>query len=83
MPETVSECVICGHRNYTLDAAGTYLLNLPEPFNVIRCGRCDFRWLSPRPTAEEYVELVRPFKFPTFPPDLPDRPQSRPSLLPP
>ena len=57
MPETVSECVICGHRNYTLDAAGTYLLNLPEPFNVIRCGRCDFRWLSPRPTAEEYVEL--------------------------
>ena len=57
MPETVERCVICHREDSDKDAAATEYLNLPKPFAVVKCRGCDFRWLSPRPTADEYKAL--------------------------
>ena len=57
MPETVERCVICHREDSGNDAAATVYLNLPKPFAVVKCRSCDFRWLCPRPTADEYNAL--------------------------
>lgn len=57
MPLIITHCQICGERDSRLDWSATRYLNLAPPFEVLRCLDCGFRWLSPRPTTEEYAEL--------------------------
>jgi SAM-dependent methyltransferase len=57
VPEACPTCVICNNDRSAVDAETTSYLNLPEPFAVVACRDCGFRWLNPRPTAAEYTAL--------------------------
>lgn len=56
LPEFEPICLICGGPSEQ-DRAATEFLALADPFAVIRCRACGFRWLSPRPTESEYERL--------------------------
>ena len=56
MPETIA-CPLCGDAASIADRGKTRLLNLSAPLAVSRCGRCDFRYLSPRPTLDELARI--------------------------
>jgi 2-polyprenyl-3-methyl-5-hydroxy-6-metoxy-1,4-benzoquinol methylase len=57
MPVFVAKCVVCQSEDFEADERATFYLNLVEPFAVVRCTNCDMRWLNPRPSDEEYLEI--------------------------
>lgn len=59
MPESFLECIICGNKDNPEDGWAAKILGLQYPYAVKRCIECDIRWLSPRPTAEEYQKIYQ------------------------
>lgn len=57
MPEELQYCVICGNRNIFEDSWAAKRLGLIEPYKVKVCSKCDLKWLSPRPTEQEYKKI--------------------------
>ncbi len=53
----ISKCTICGTRQIVEHERAETLLNLKKPFKVMRCPSCDFAWLTPQPTSQEYEQL--------------------------
>lgn len=54
--ESVPLCVMCNVPG-ARDRGFERFLALEEPFSILRCGSCGLRWLSPRPTADEYMRI--------------------------
>jgi predicted SAM-dependent methyltransferase len=60
VPEEFLECVICGKKEVVNDPWAVRMLGLASSaYGVKRCPGCDIRWLSPRPTEEEYKEMYK------------------------
>ena len=57
LPETLTECLLCGGRRLKPDPFADSQLNLAKPHAVVRCTACSFRFVSPRPTADEYRQM--------------------------
>lgn len=57
MPELQKQCVICSSESFSRDTSATQSLALEPPFAVVKCAKCGFRWLNPRPTEAEYTLL--------------------------
>jgi 2-polyprenyl-3-methyl-5-hydroxy-6-metoxy-1,4-benzoquinol methylase len=57
MPELINQCVVCDRTQFTVMKPATHLLNLPEPFRVVKCQICGLMWLNPRPSDEEYQNI--------------------------
>lgn len=55
--ETVGDCLLCGGVAGQHDHRWYEYLGLIQPFDILRCPRCELRWLSPRPDAEGYRKL--------------------------
>ena len=55
--ETVNNCILCHDSDIAPDDRFRYHLGLVEPYGVMRCTRCNLRWLSPRPTQQAYQTL--------------------------
>jgi 2-polyprenyl-3-methyl-5-hydroxy-6-metoxy-1,4-benzoquinol methylase len=56
LPETIP-CGLCGSPDAAVERRKSQLTALPEPYQVKRCLRCGFEYLSPRPTGDELVAL--------------------------
>lgn len=54
--ERVPRCLLCNEPGVD-DRRFEAFLALAPPFGVLRCPLCGLRWLSPRPTTEEYARL--------------------------
>lgn len=54
--ERVPRCLLCDEPGID-DRRFDAFLALVPPFGVLRCALCGLRWLSPRPTVEEYERL--------------------------
>jgi SAM-dependent methyltransferase len=59
VPEEKPDCPVCHGARSDSDDSAARALNIGPPFGVRRCPSCGMRWLSPRPTAEEYDEMYR------------------------
>lgn len=59
MSEELANCLLCGSEKLEKDEYASMLLNLCEPHSVTKCCACNFRFLNPRPTREEYEEAYR------------------------
>lgn len=57
--ERVERCLLCSGTLLKHDSYASWKLNLLHPLGVARCADCQFRFLSPRPTAKEYGSLYR------------------------
>jgi hypothetical protein len=55
--EVVTHCILCKHRVCESDSWFSKQLRLIAPFDIKKCNLCGLRWLSPRPTQEEYKQL--------------------------
>lgn len=55
--EVVETCVLCDGTRGVPDSRWRGYLELPPPFDVLRCPDCSLRWLSPRPNANGYTAL--------------------------
>ena len=49
-------CNLCGFDDVKKKPFHSKMLRLPQGFHVVSCRKCGLRYLSPRPTAEEYIE---------------------------
>jgi SAM-dependent methyltransferase len=56
VPETIA-CPLCRNAVGVPETRKTRLLNLGSPLSVSRCARCDFWYLSPRPTLDELAHV--------------------------
>lgn len=56
--EQQCRCVICGDAPVA-DLCAAKLLSLPPPLTILRCERCELRWLNPRPTRSAYRTIYR------------------------
>jgi 2-polyprenyl-3-methyl-5-hydroxy-6-metoxy-1,4-benzoquinol methylase len=54
MPESVS-CNLCGSLDTKRLKSHSKMFRLPEGFHIVSCKKCGLRYLSPRPTPEEYA----------------------------
>jgi len=55
--EFLNNCIICGNSHPVNYEKATWLLNLKEPFRVVRCPICRLSWLNPRPTKNAYKKI--------------------------
>jgi 2-polyprenyl-3-methyl-5-hydroxy-6-metoxy-1,4-benzoquinol methylase len=63
LPEERQHCPVCDSNRARTDSPAIHTLNLGRPFAVVRCEDCGMRWLSPRPTADEYNQMYRLLYF--------------------
>lgn len=54
MPQPIERCLICNSSKATINEEATAFLNLQDPFEIKKCLICNFYWLDPQPTLEEY-----------------------------
>ena len=60
MPENLPECIICrSDEHAAVDSWASKYLGLIPPYAVKRCGKCGLKWLSPRPTTQEYADMYK------------------------
>ncbi|TSA27984.1 MAG: class I SAM-dependent methyltransferase [Bacteroidetes bacterium] len=59
MSETISICPICDHQQFRLFLKGKDYFLTQEPFSIVACTACGFRFTNPRPnpvSAETYYQ---------------------------
>ncbi len=57
MTKKIERCTICDSPDSLIDEKVSFFLNLVDPFTFHRCKVCDFLWLNPQPTKNEYNEI--------------------------
>lgn len=57
MPEQLDACILCGAPALKRDRFAESMLNLSAEHGVAQCAQCGFRFLNPRPTADDYRQL--------------------------
>jgi 2-polyprenyl-3-methyl-5-hydroxy-6-metoxy-1,4-benzoquinol methylase len=57
MPEIVLTCDLCSSSEHDDAPLESSVLGLPPPYRVVRCRACGLRYLSPRPTPQEYSRM--------------------------
>jgi 2-polyprenyl-3-methyl-5-hydroxy-6-metoxy-1,4-benzoquinol methylase len=56
MPEELTKCLLCASARLKKDAYAASLLNLADLHGVTKCQDCGFRFLSPRPMSDDYLQ---------------------------
>ncbi len=57
MVEIVRVCDLCGSAERDDGLLESRILALPPSYRVVRCHECGLRYLSPRPTVQEYTRM--------------------------
>ncbi len=57
LTEEVKNCILCNKPGTQSDIEFSKRLGLIDPFDIKICAGCNLRWLSPRPTLEEYDKI--------------------------